>query len=50
VLRGAASVGMAIYPIDGTTSDSLLSAADAAMYSAKNSRRATGKMSSRRSG
>ena len=50
VLRGAASVGMAIYPIDGSTSDSLLSAADAAMYQAKNSRRATGKMSSRRSG
>ena len=50
VLRGAASVGMAIYPIDGTTSDSLLSAADAAMYAAKNSRRATGKMTSRRSG
>ena len=50
VLRGAASVGMAIYPVDGTTSDSLLSAADAAMYQAKNSRRATGKMSSRRSG
>jgi diguanylate cyclase (GGDEF)-like protein len=49
VLRGAASVGMAIYPTDGTTSDSLLSAADAAMYSAKNNRRA-GKMSSRRSG
>jgi diguanylate cyclase (GGDEF)-like protein len=50
VLRGAASVGMAIYPIDGTTSDSLLSAADAAMYSAKNNRRASGKMSTRRSG
>ena len=50
VLRGAASVGLAIYPIDGTTSDSLLSAADAAMYSAKNNRRASGKMSSRRSG
>ncbi len=49
VLRGAASVGMAIYPVDGTTSDSLLSAADAAMYSAKNSRRA-GRMSTRRSG
>lgn len=50
VLRGAASVGMAIYPIDGTTSDSLLSAADAAMYSAKNNRRAAGKSTSRRSG
>ncbi len=50
VLRGAASVGMAIYPVDGTTSDSLLSAADAAMYAAKNNRRATGKVTSRRSG
>jgi diguanylate cyclase (GGDEF)-like protein len=50
MLRGAASLGLAIYPNDGATSDSLLSAADAAMYVAKNSRRATGKVSSRRSG
>jgi diguanylate cyclase (GGDEF)-like protein len=50
VLRGAASVGIAIYPNDGATSDSLLSAADAAMYTAKNSRRGTGKLPSRRSG
>jgi diguanylate cyclase (GGDEF)-like protein len=50
VLRGAASVGMAIYPVDGTTSDSLLTAADAAMYAAKNSRRGTGRLSTRRSG
>jgi diguanylate cyclase (GGDEF)-like protein len=50
VLNGAASVGMAIYPVDGTTSDSLLTAADAAMYSAKNSRRSTGRLSTRRSG
>ena len=49
VLRGAASVGMAIYPTDGGTSDSLLSAADAAMYKAKNDRRA-GQMTTRRSG
>jgi diguanylate cyclase (GGDEF)-like protein len=49
VLRGAASVGMAIYPTDGGTSDSLLSAADAAMYKAKNNRRA-GQMTTRRSG
>jgi diguanylate cyclase (GGDEF)-like protein len=50
VLRGAASVGLAIYPDDGATSDSLLSAADTAMYAAKNSRRGTGKLPSRRSG
>jgi diguanylate cyclase (GGDEF)-like protein len=50
VLRGAASVGMAIFPVDGTTSDSLLSAADAAMYTAKNSRRAHGQLGSRKSG
>jgi diguanylate cyclase (GGDEF)-like protein len=48
VLRGAASVGMAIYPVDGATSDSLLSAADTAMYNAKNSRRGSaGRISSR---
>ncbi|HEX4286077.1 MAG TPA: GGDEF domain-containing protein [Terracidiphilus sp.] len=47
-LRGAASVGMAIYPTDGTTSDALMTAADTQMYAAKNSRRGTGKMSSRR--
>jgi diguanylate cyclase (GGDEF)-like protein len=50
VLRGAASVGMAIFPVDGTTSDSLLSAADTAMYTAKNSRRAHGQLGSRKSG
>jgi diguanylate cyclase (GGDEF)-like protein len=49
-LRGAASLGVAIYPNDGATSDSLLSAADTAMYAAKNSRRSAGKISTRRSG
>jgi diguanylate cyclase (GGDEF)-like protein len=39
VLRGSASVGLALYPEDGATNDSLLSAADAAMYAAKNTRR-----------
>jgi diguanylate cyclase (GGDEF)-like protein len=34
-LHGSASVGIAIYPEDGTTKDSLLSAADAAMYVGK---------------
>jgi diguanylate cyclase (GGDEF)-like protein len=38
-LQGAASVGIALYPEDGTTKDSLLSAADAAMYAAKNKKR-----------
>ncbi|HWT65832.1 MAG TPA: diguanylate cyclase, partial [Terracidiphilus sp.] len=49
VLRGSASVGLAIYPADGITSDALLSAADAAMYQAKNSRRATGQIGTRKS-
>jgi diguanylate cyclase (GGDEF)-like protein len=39
VLRGGASVGIALYPEDGTTADSLLSAADAAMYVNKHTKR-----------
>ena len=39
ILRGGASVGIAVYPDDGTTADSLLSAADAAMYVAKHTKR-----------
>ena len=39
VLHGAASVGVAVYPEDGATKDSLLRAADAAMYAAKNGKR-----------
>jgi diguanylate cyclase (GGDEF)-like protein len=39
VLRGGASVGVALYPDDGTSTDSLLSAADAAMYVAKHTKR-----------
>jgi diguanylate cyclase (GGDEF)-like protein len=38
-LIGAASFGIALYPADGLTKDSLLSAADAAMYLVKNLRR-----------
>jgi diguanylate cyclase (GGDEF)-like protein len=38
VLHGAASVGVAMYPEDGATKDSLLSAADAAMYLAKHAK------------
>jgi GGDEF domain-containing protein len=41
-LEGSASVGVAFFPEDGTTKDSLLSAADAAMYVAKNVRKETG--------
>lgn len=39
VLRGGASVGIALYPEDGATPDSLLSAADAAMYVNKHTKR-----------
>jgi diguanylate cyclase (GGDEF)-like protein len=38
-LHGAASVGIALYPEDGATKDDLLSAADAAMYEVKRSKR-----------
>jgi diguanylate cyclase (GGDEF)-like protein len=38
VLPGSASVGFAIYPEDAPSADSLLSAADAAMYAVKQSR------------
>jgi GGDEF domain-containing protein len=33
---GSASIGVAVYPEDGTTKDNLLNAADAAMYAVKN--------------
>jgi diguanylate cyclase (GGDEF)-like protein len=39
-IRGAASFGVALFPIDGSTEDSLLNSADAAMYVAKHQRRA----------
>ena len=35
ILNGSASVGLAMFPQDGTTKDSLLTAADTAMYIAK---------------
>lgn len=38
LLHGSASVGIAIYPEDGTTKDGLLSAADAAMYVSKHTK------------
>jgi diguanylate cyclase (GGDEF)-like protein len=38
VLAGSASVGMAYFPADGETRDSILSAADTAMYVAKNTK------------
>jgi diguanylate cyclase (GGDEF)-like protein len=39
VLHGSGSVGFAIYPEDAASADSLLSAADAAMYAFKQSRK-----------
>jgi diguanylate cyclase (GGDEF)-like protein len=38
-LWGDASIGIALYPEDGLTKDSLLNAADAAMYAVKNGKR-----------
>jgi len=38
VLTGSASVGMAYFPADGETKDSILSAADTAMYVAKHTK------------
>ena len=40
-LRGSASFGIAMYPEDGESLDSLLSSADAAMYVSKHTRRET---------
>jgi diguanylate cyclase (GGDEF)-like protein len=40
IVHGSASVGIALYPKDGTTRDGILSAADAAMYVNKHIRRA----------
>ena len=39
IIKGSASIGTAIYPENGVTRDSLLSAADAAMYAVKNAKR-----------
>ena len=39
IVNGSASIGFALYPEDGATKDSLLSAADAAMYVNKHMRR-----------
>jgi diguanylate cyclase (GGDEF)-like protein len=41
LLRGSASIGIALYPDDAATKDSLLNAADAAMYVAKYARKAS---------
>ncbi len=46
LLRGSASMGMALYPADGTTAESLLKSADGAMYATKESKRMAGGMSS----
>lgn len=42
VLHGSASIGIAIYPEDGSNKANLLTAADAAMYVSKNEKRKAG--------
>jgi diguanylate cyclase (GGDEF)-like protein len=44
VLRGTASFGIALYPEDAVTRDSLLNAADADMYAAKQKKRQVSQM------
>lgn len=44
-IHGSVSVGIAVYPEDGDTEDTLLKAADAAMYASKNSHRMAGQVS-----
>ena len=44
VLRGSASIGIALYPEDATTRDGLLTAADAAMYVEKHIRKSGTKL------
>ena len=46
VLHGSASVGIALYPEDGSTRESLLNAADAAMYVVKHAKKQTAEPSS----
>jgi diguanylate cyclase (GGDEF)-like protein len=43
-VHGTASIGIAIYPADGTTRDSLLSTADTAMYVIKQTKRHEGEI------
>lgn len=45
VLHGSASVGIALYPDDSATRESLLSAADAAMYVVKQTKKQVGESS-----
>jgi diguanylate cyclase (GGDEF)-like protein len=44
ILNGSASVGLAIYPEDGSTRDSLLSASDAVMYVSKHTKHSHGRL------
>jgi diguanylate cyclase (GGDEF)-like protein len=48
LLQGSASFGYSFYPEDGATRESLLAAADAAMYAAKNLRKKTEGKTARR--
>ena len=47
IIKGSASIGVALYPEDGATRDALLNAADATMYEVKNQKRQSTRVGTR---
>lgn len=48
MIEGSAAVGIALFPVDGETRDTLLDSADKAMYAAKHAVRQNGRLAGRR--